>query len=601
MKLNLFFLLLSIPLFASGQNLTVTWSFKDGKCTTVIKSNDPADTKQYREEDVPSNSRVKLIIDVNQSVFSELSYVQSNNSTSKINSSQAYGTDKSQFFVEIVDKKLQRQGDIELSYPFVFTLKLKDTTTCKLTLGKHGSKNSEAKQKPRDTIPSATVNILKNVRYTDSRALFPSLEPAVLDKRNAIIAIDCSPDISSRTKIVRKNHQGVFKDAVNYLRVDDMAKIYLVNFNPYLYDVQIDDVFVDDTYASKLNTIDFPAPETDTTEEKETPGAAATQEQKRIENLTKLKNYEKAVAQLEHFIDWAKKSKHPNSHLLDENKRAIKAQLYPYGLTPEEDMEALFKDLPKTDQEDTTIKQIYTNASKFAQTLATLDLLSYTIEASLLPIQIKSYDRFEFKVLLKEKNTGRKVKEQTYSFKIRGGIKVDQTYGIVVHGIRSNEYALQTTSIRDTTFAVLPNGVVNNDSIVSIRDVPKRRIVADESPSKWSIGLSTLTHIYYRAGFVNIGPEIGFALDLGQKQSVRYLAGVGLLFGDGRHRVSVDFGGAYGSFETLSSTQKLGDLIDGTTDAQPKLVTKWRTSLYLGISYNIPLVKQTTQTPKTEK
>lgn len=82
---------------------------------------------------------------------------------------------------------------------------------------------------------------------------------------------------------------------------------------------------------------------------------------------------------------------------------------------------------------------------------------------------------------------------------------------------------------------------------------------------------------------------------------MRYLAGVGLLFGDGRHRVSVDFGGAYGSFETLSSTQKIGDLLDGTTDAQPKLVTKWRTSLYVGLSYNIPLVKQTTQTPKTEK
>lgn len=254
MKLKLVFLLLSLPLIAPAQDLTVTWSFKEEKCTTAIKSNSPSDATQYKETDIPSKGKVKLIIEVNQSVFSELSIVRTDSSKLPITSDQAYGDDQTQFFVEIVDKELQLQGGIILTYPFVFTLKLKDNNPCTLTLGKPGLENSAAIQTPHASIPSATVNILKNVRYTDSGALFPILDPAILDKRNAIIAIDCSPGISSRTKIVRKNYLGKFKDAVNYLHVDDMAKIYLVNFNPYLYDVQIDDAFVDDTYALEANS-----------------------------------------------------------------------------------------------------------------------------------------------------------------------------------------------------------------------------------------------------------------------------------------------------------------------------------------------------------
>ena len=69
------------------------------------------------------------------------------------------------------------------------------------------------------------------------------------------------------------------------------------------------------------------------------------------------------------------------------------------------------------------------------------------------------------------------------------------------------------------------------------------------------------------------------------------------MFSDGRHRVSFDCGVAFGKVQQLSSTNAVGDFLEGA-NAQVPLVEKSKRSYYIGISYNVPLVQRTTQLEK---
>ena len=174
-----------------------------------------------------------------------------------------------------------------------------------------------------------------------------------------------------------------------------------------------------------------------------------------------------------------------------------------------------------------------------------------------------------FTVTIKDKVGGKLIKKQDYSFFIKGGLKVDQSFGITLHGITDDEYALKTINGLDTIYAAYPK----LDSITSINRVVKKQIIGDDSPSKYAIGLTTLTHLYYRLGCVSIGPEIGLTVDVFPQQRIRYMFGGSIMFRDGRHRISLDAGYLFGKYSALSNTQKVNDILDGA-DAMPNLIQK---------------------------
>lgn len=105
--------------------------------------------------------------------------------------------------------------------------------------------------------------------------------------------------------------------------------------------------------------------------------------------------------------------------------------------------------------------------------------------------------------------------------------------------------------------------------------------------------LAVIGHVY-RMGFVNIGLQTGFAIDIFPKAANRILFGGSIMFSDGRHRVSVNAGIIYGKVQRLSAIHQVGDFLEGA-DANLELVEKSKSSWYLGLTYNIPINRQNVQ------
>lgn len=408
-----------------------------------------------------------------------------------------------------------------------------------------------------------------------------------MEPRNVVIVLDC---LCAKSRIFRKRSNedcDISKFRHQSLWKGDYVTVCLENFNPYLYSVTFENRQVDIDYSSEARPFNIE----DVQPKDLTQPAQCTD--------VKLSDYFFAVLMMDQFIQDKKGNNRPQSRILEADKKK---------LINSEVMKCLKSSLHAQllyNQINTTLRPLYSDtlkiAMKFDSMLNELRNLTYTVRISIPPIQLKSFDKFEFSVTLTDKNTKLVSKVMEYSYLIKGGLKVDQSFGVIVHGIRDQEYGLRSFTGYDTTFAIVmsPDGSYR-DSITAINYEEKNEIIDESSQNKLSVGLSTLTHLYYRGSIGNrirfcVGPEIGIATDFFPKANTRYLLGGGLLFYDGRHRFSLDMGYALGQHKVFGNGQGFGTILSGV-NSEPKLVERNAGSWYLGISYNVPLVNKGTQT-----
>ena len=418
---------------------------------------------------------------------------------------------------------------------------------------------------PPPNLPS--INLLNGLSYncTSQTQDFPDLCNKIIPK-NAILLLDCSTDISGRSILVRKSGKDKcdVKKNARYLRKGDYVKIYLWNFNPYRYNAIVNNQQIDASFQNATETTGgFSPPKS---------GGGPSANSTNLSEATpikKLQTYAQAAMQLETFIRIVKESTRPNSVCLEQNKARILDTINRYGLENDPDITTLYTSIGADSAKYT---KEYKQAQRFAPALAEMKLLSYDLETSILPVQVKSFDKIIFTVELKDKKTNTLVKKEEYEYLIIGGLKVDQSYGLAINNLQDEQYTLKSVTINDATKSL-------------ILTEPRRTNVA--------VGLSTITHFYYRAGFVNFGPSIGTMIDILPTERFRLLAGGSLMFFDGRHRISLDGGFSIGNAKFLAANQKPGEyLVNGE---QLNLIDQLKSGWYIGISYNIPIIKREIQ------
>jgi len=412
---------------------------------------------------------------------------------------------------------------------------------------------------------------------------------------NAILVLDGASFVSAQSKLYRKNSNGkcsrdkCLVGCRQTLKVGDYLKVYIENFNAELYDIEFISDQLDFKYG-KNYTFSTEIPASDTTITKSFIEGNSP--------ITELRKYANAANKLKQFLALMRNNKFPDSKLLNENKQQIYNNVIgSLHLDPNIDIDSLYKLLsPEEDSPDN--KLLLSNARQFGVTFYEVMNLSYTYEITGLPIQVKSYDQLSLTIKLKDKKSGNVIRDQEYIYLIRGGLKIDQSFGIALHNVKDTHFSLQEGMRKDTTFAMKSNGEIFKDSIASIKDVPNQKIEKGDTTNYRNIGLTTLTHLYYRCtGTFAFGPEIGATVDFYPSTNIRYLLGLGMLFMDGRNRISLDAGFAFGKYNDLSKGNTFGSFIDGS-NTTPATVEKFGRSLYFGISYNIPLSKDNTQVEK---
>ncbi|MBL7783870.1 MAG: hypothetical protein JNM22_21720 [Saprospiraceae bacterium] len=451
-------------------------------------------------------------------------------------------------------------------------------------------------------IQAEKIDVLKGLVTSVPNA--PSNYCALMDDANVLILLDCSTRKSAKSKVYRQScTEGTCEQCRQQnIRVGDYVKVYLDNFNPYLYSAKIEDRQIDAEFGASLDL--FKKPDDD---KKNGSSVVSTDPEMLPGPVIRLAQYAQANLQMRAFIDVAYNNTLPNSEVLEDNKLVILKNLADYQLTADENVDALYQLL---DEATRTAKEgDYKQAKQFAATRAELLLLSYLTEATIVPIKVRSYDKLEFSITLKNKKTNETYPPRLFQYLIRGGLKVDQSFGVALHGLWNQEFGLSSFSVKDTMYAKYPNGGIIKvtrpdgtveDSIQSITDLTKRTILDESSPNKIALGASTLTHLYWRTAIggtrvrVGFGPEIGISADIYPETAIRYLLGGGLLFYDGQHRISLDAGFAFGKYRAFGNGQGIGTVLTGA-DTQPLLVEKSGRSLYIGVSYNVPLIKKETQ------
>ena len=137
------------------------------------------------------------------------------------------------------------------------------------------------------------------------------------------------------------------------------------------------------------------------------------------------------------------------------------------------------------------------------------------------------------------------------------------------------------------------NGITKGfvtDSITSYTPTVFRKIVEEKSPYA-AFGLSTLTNIYYRVtpGF-NFGIGLGVSADFYPNTNVRFLTGGTMIFKDGRNKISLNIGCAWGQSKDFGTGQDNGTIIKGANSI-PNMIDEYGNSLYIGISYQNQIFK----------
>jgi len=488
-------------------------------------------------------------------------------------------------------------GDMYYPYEMLFTDK--DGKECHIQLGQEIPDNKIKTEKIK-----TEINILSEVDAITSFTNYTYDDCSQMGKANSLLLLDCSPFFSSGSQLFKNDDSGKCKNKKS-LNVGEYLKIYLYNFNRYRYNVEINNKFIDVAYGESSFFTNFDnaqeAEENEDAEDKPIQPVAASktqiEEDKKKEIIQKIVQMAKAKSQLDEFITKVKNSTVPDSKQLDIKKAKINENMIALGLLPIDDnISEKFKSLNEKDQNK--YKSDFEKANKLQMSYNEFQLLSYTIQATILPIQIKSYDKFSLSVVLKDAKSGNEINSQDYIYLIRGGIKIDQSFGINLHEIKDKQFSLRPFMANDTVFAQKPNGErlqvnlgngITKDSIASIKPEVRNEILAADTTNFQTIGLTTLTHFYYRvSGCIGIGPEVGISADIYPKTESRYLLGAGLLFMDGRYRISLDVGYAFGRYKDFSAGQEIGTVLKGQ-GVTPALIDKFASKLYFGISYNVPI------------
>lgn len=600
--LSCFFILFSGVCFSQGV-YTITWK-KEGDSWTGTASDPKGSTIEF--EKIPQNKQLEIYLSASKADIEALKVKVEGDTFIDVKGFLKEKEDD--LMLEVVpkgDKPVKMQigeNPKHIAYPYEFELMLKAIKEpVKLNIGE-----TNLKALKNEAEPCELPNILAGIVTTPSNesprdcAFYQSK----MDQCNVIIAIDASSFVSGRSQLYRKsccskdnkkecNSCGCKKG----IWVGDYVKIYLENFNPYRYEATIAAQEVDAQFDKAKALFEQSG------KEQKSGGADAVGYTG--DNTCLLKKYAHAAIQLKAYIDFVKNNTQPEYQVLEANKASILVNLANAHLTGT-DIGVVIANLDASGK--TNLKAEIELAQFFPALRAELLMLTYVVEGTILPIKVRSFDKLEFTVTLKDRTSKNILSTRIYEYLIKGGLKVDQSFGVVFHKIRNQEFDLRSLTEKETTYAKTSTGEIikkwnsTEDSISSITDVDKREIIQAESPDKYSIGASTLTHLYYRTCLFNrvrlgLGPEVGLSADVYPETAIRYLAGFGLSFYDGRHRISLDAGWAFGKYKVLGNGQENGTKLIGK-DAQPTLVDRTGRSFYFGISYNIPLIKNDTQNEK---
>lgn len=402
-------------------------------------------------------------------------------------------------------------------------------------------------------------------RYGDGKNINEKYKHKI-GKGNKLLVIDASSDVSAQSGIYKRCKEGLSK--CNYLSYRDFVKVYIENLNPYLYDVKV---------ATASTDIGIKPVESD---DKGSSLHAAGVDSQPSDPLKMLLNYSNATKYLLRFIECVKTNSKPSSDVLESNKDIIRNALSSAKITPDKNIEEFYTALDTLKQK---YKSDYELAKQFSSVYNEFESLSYTIESTLLPIRVKSYDKLSITITLRDLKSKNIVQEQEYEFLIRGGWNIDQSFGIVGHQLTDKIYTLSDSIGLDSIFYTLPNGF-ETDSISAYTRTVFRKINEESRPGA-AFGLSTLTNIYYRlTPGLNIGVGLGVSADIYPNTNVRYLTGGTLIFKDDRNKISLNFGYAWGQYKDFGTGQKDGTILKGANTI-PNMIDKYGSSLYIGISY----------------
>lgn len=381
---------------------------------------------------------------------------------------------------------------------------------------------------------------------------------------NALLILDGASFVSNVSRLYRKNKDRKCIESSCWgckhtLKVGDMLKVYIENFNAYLYDIEFSNQFMDVNYGEIGKIENGKTTET-------IPMGGDIQ--------STIKKYAKASKELKNFLDLMMMNRNPDSKLLIEQKKQIYHNVYQVlKIDPGLNVESLYKELKK--EEQTQLKSDYDQARNLHVLFYQVMNLSYTHEITVIPIQIRSYDHLSLTIKIRDKKDKSLIREQEYIIPIRGGWKYDQSYGVVLHKINDQQY-----SLRDS---------IENGTLMG-------RVIMEEERNNLSFGFSTLQHMTYRlTGQFSFGPHIGISADLFPSTDLRYLFGSGISFRDERFKLHLNGGLIFGKYKSVDNINKLV----ATTDL-PTFTDKFTTSYYLGMSFNIKFDLKNEQTATTE-
>lgn len=207
--------------------------------------------------------------------------------------------------------------------------------------------------------------------------------------------------------------------------------------------------------------------------------------------------------------------------------------------------------------------------------------------------RLQNFDELQIKMKIKpNKERG------SYTFSdsivtqsLYGGFKVDVSPGIFYSSLGGTSYSLRA----DSTLVTGSNGA---DSVTG-RD----REIIKESGNRGNLVFGTLMHFYSRWGqHVNLAASIGVGMTLDESPDVQYLGGLSLLFGR-VNRISISGGIAVGKVKRISDRYLDGAGFRRVNFNETELSTKklLKSGWFLGIGYNIPLVKRKSSTEEAKK
>lgn len=211
-------------------------------------------------------------------------------------------------------------------------------------------------------------------------------------------------------------------------------------------------------------------------------------------------------------------------------------------------------------------------------------------------VQVTNTDEFKIAVATTK---GTPVFERT--FNVKGGFKIDFSTGFFVSGLSSGDFILSNERFRykSTRDTVLPTG---RDSLIYNGNIGDTAYTVIRQNRNNSFGTGVYVHFYPRlGGWLDVGGSAGIILD--NNAQVQLLFGASLLFKAGKNRVGLVFGLTRGREKALSKEneqyfvsetralyESSRELPRPFTGSNPVTYDRWRTSCFVGLTFNFASV-----------